>query len=184
MSERDVPVSDSGSGPETFQGVVKAINERILSVLDENGSGRLDLGMFFAILAPICGGPPDRLKRVAFDALLWRPMNEDGANIRKFDVTLYIKLLRAVYLPSQGVSELMEVCGDSNTSMMSFSEFLVMFDDPDWGFSIMPTLVKLEIGDRNSHGDMGANKFMVLRMALMGKGEGRRRIFVLKRGKD
>ncbi|KAL2605472.1 hypothetical protein AAZV13_09G127200 [Glycine max] len=131
----------------------KSHKREILSVLDENGSSRLDLGMFFAILAPICGGPPDRLKRVAFDALLWRPMNEDGANIRKFDATLYIKLLRAVYLPSQGVSELMEVCGDSNTSMMSFSEFLVMFDDPDWGFGIMPTLVKLEIGDRNSHGD-------------------------------
>lgn len=176
MSERDVSVSYSGSGvpeksirkpnleeilhrllsflkPETFQGAVKAINERILSVLDENGSGRLDLGMFYAILAPICGGPPDRRKRVAFDALLWRPMNEDGANIRKVDATLYIKRLRAVYLPSQGVSELMEVRGESDTSMVSFSEFLVMFDDPDWGFGIMPTLVKLETGDRNRHGN-------------------------------
>ena len=47
----------------------------------------------------------------------------------------------------------MEVRGDSDTSMVSFSEFLVMFDDPDWGFGIMPTLVKLETGDRNRHGD-------------------------------
>ncbi|XP_061355382.1 uncharacterized TPR repeat-containing protein At1g05150-like [Gastrolobium bilobum] len=176
MSEHDVPVSYSGSGvpeksirkpnleeilrrllsflkPETFQGAVKAINERILSVLDETGSGRVDLGMFYAILAPICGGPLERRKRVAFDALLWRPMNEDGANIKKVDATLYIKFLRAIYVPSQGVSELMEVRGDSDTSMVSFSEFLVMFDDPDWGFGIMPTLVKLETGDRNRHGN-------------------------------
>lgn len=175
MSEHDVPVSYSGTGvpeksirkpnleeilrkllsflkPDTFQGAVKAINERILSVLDENGSGRLDLGMFFAILAPICGGPPERRKRIAFDALLWRPMNEDGANLKKVDATRYIQLLRAVYVPSQGVSELMEVRGDVDTSMVSFSEFLVMFDDPDWGFGIMPTLVKLETGDRNRHG--------------------------------
>ncbi|KAI5397630.1 uncharacterized TPR repeat-containing protein At1g05150 isoform X2 [Lathyrus oleraceus] len=175
MSEHDVPVSYSGSGvpqksirkpnleeilrkllsflkPDTFQGAVKAINERILSVLDENDSGRLDLGMFYAILAPICGGPAERRKRVAFDALLWRPMNEDGANLKKADVTRYIKLLRAIYIPSQGVSELMEVHGDLDTSMVSFSEFLVLFDDPDWGFGIMPTLVKLETGDRNRHG--------------------------------
>ncbi|KAK7290416.1 hypothetical protein RIF29_04826 [Crotalaria pallida] len=177
MSEHDVPVSYSGSGvpeksirkpnleeilhrllsflkPETFQGAVKAINERILSVLDESGSGRVDLGMFLAILAPICGGLPERRRRIAFDALLWRPMNEDGANVKKADATLYIKLLRAVYVPSQGVSsELMEVQGDSDTSMVSFSEFLVMFDDPDWGFGIMPIVVKLETGDRNRHGN-------------------------------
>ncbi|CAL0333534.1 unnamed protein product [Lupinus luteus] len=176
MSEHDVPLSYSDRGvpeksirkpsleeilrrllsflkPEAFQGAVKAINERILSVLDESGSGRVDLGMLYAILAPICGGSPERRKRVAFDALLWRPMNEDGANVKKVDATLYIKLLRAVYVPSQGVSELLELHGDSDTSMVSFSEFLVMFDDPDWGFGIMPTLVKLETGDRNRHGN-------------------------------
>ena len=159
MSDHDVPLSYSGSGvpeksirkpkleeilrrllsylkPETFQGAVKAINERILSVLDENGSGRVDLGLFLALLAPICGGPPERRKRVAFDALLWRPMNEGNAQIKKVDVTGYIKYLRAIYVPSQGVSEMMEVHGESDASMVSFSEFLVVFDDPDWGFGI------------------------------------------------
>lgn len=176
MSQHDVPVSYSGTGipeksirkpnleeilrrllnflkPETFQGAVKAINERILSVLDENGSGRVDVGMFYAILAPICGGSPDRRKRVAFDALLWRPMNESGAQIKKVDANRYIKLLRAIYVPSQGVSELMEVRGESDASLVSFSEFLVMFDDPDWGFGIMTTLLKLETGDRKRHGN-------------------------------
>ncbi|KAJ7979793.1 Calcium-binding tetratricopeptide family protein [Quillaja saponaria] len=175
MSERDVPVSYSGSGvpeksirkpnleeilrrllnflkPETFEGAVKAINERILSVLDETGSGRVDLGMFYAVLAPICGGPLERRKRVAFDALLWRPMNEGGAQIKKADAVGYIKLLRAIYIPSHGVSEMLEVHGDVDTSLVSFSEFLVMFDDPDWGFGIMAILMKLEIGDRNRHG--------------------------------
>ncbi|GMJ02695.1 hypothetical protein like AT1G05150 [Hibiscus trionum] len=175
MSETDVPVSYSGGGapqksirkpnleeilrrllhflkPETFQGAVKAINERILSVLDETGSGRVDLGMFYAVLAPICNGPPDKRKRIAFDALLWRPVNEGGSQIRKVDAVQYIKLLRAIYVPSHGISEMLEVHGETDSSMVSFSEFLAMFDDPDWGFGIMSTLLKLETGDRNRHG--------------------------------
>ncbi|KAL5778136.1 hypothetical protein ACOSP7_011062 [Xanthoceras sorbifolium] len=175
MRENDVPVSYSGGGlpqksirkpnleeilrkllnflkPETFQGAVKAINERILSVMDETGSGRVDLGMFYAILAPIFSGSPEKRKRVAFDALLWRPVNEGNSQVKKVDAVTYIKFLRAIYLPSHGVSELMEIHGDTDSSMVSFSEFLVMFDDPDWGFGIMSTLVKLETGDRNRHG--------------------------------
>ncbi|XVE56120.1 hypothetical protein DITRI_Ditri03aG0212100 [Diplodiscus trichospermus] len=175
MSETDVPLSYSGGGgpqksirkpnledilrrllnflkPETFQGAVKAINEKILSVLDETGSGRVDLGMFYAVLAPICNGPPDKRKRIAFDALLWRPVNEGGSQIRKVDAVQYIKLLRAIYVPSHGVSEMLELHGETDTSTVSFNEFLVMFDDPDWGFGIMSTLLKLETGDRNRHG--------------------------------
>ncbi|KAE8656431.1 ATP binding microtubule motor family protein, putative isoform 1 [Hibiscus syriacus] len=176
MNETDVPVSYSGSGgpqksirkpnleeilckfldflkPETFQGAVKAINEKVLSVLDETGSGRVDLGMFYAVLAPICNGPPDKRKRIAFDALLWRSVNEGHSQIRKVDVVQYIKLLRAIFIPSHGVSEMLEVHGETDTSMVSFSEFLVMFNDPDWGFGILSTLLKLEIGDRNRHGN-------------------------------
>ncbi|XP_062163520.1 uncharacterized TPR repeat-containing protein At1g05150-like [Alnus glutinosa] len=175
MIDRDVPVSYSGAGapqktirkpnleeilrrllnflkPETFQGAVKAINERILSVLDETGSGRVDLGMFYAVLAPICSGPLDKRKRVAFDALLWRPVNEGISQIRKVDAVTYIKLLRAIYVPSDGVSEMLELHGDVDASLVSYSEFLVMFDDRDWGFGIMSTLLKLETGDRNRHG--------------------------------
>ncbi|KAG9442932.1 hypothetical protein H6P81_018786 [Aristolochia fimbriata] len=175
MNETDVPVSYSGSGapeksirkaalevilrkllhflrPETFQGSVREINEKILSVLDGSGSGRVDLGMFFAVLAPICNGPSEKRKRAVFDALLWRPGNEGGAQIRKSDALTYIKLLRAVYIPSHGVSDLMEVHGGSDNSMISFPEFVEMFDDPDWGFGIMGTLVKLEHGDRTRHG--------------------------------
>ncbi|MGV7989029.1 hypothetical protein PJP10_32170, partial [Mycobacterium kansasii] len=62
--------------PETFQGAVKAIDERVLAVLDATGSGRVDLGMFYAIVAPICAGPPEKRKRAAFDALIWRSMND------------------------------------------------------------------------------------------------------------
>ncbi|GMJ07003.1 hypothetical protein like AT1G05150 [Hibiscus trionum] len=175
MNETDVPVSYSGGGapqksirkpnleevlrrllsflkPETFQGAVKAINEKILSILDEMGSGRVDLGMFYAVLAPICNGPLDKRKKIAFDALLWRPVNEGGSQIRKVDAVQYIKLLRAIYVPSHGISEMLEVHGETDSSMVSFSEFLAMFDDPDWGFGIMSTLLKLETGDRNRHG--------------------------------
>ncbi|GAV72465.1 TPR_2 domain-containing protein/EF_hand_3 domain-containing protein/TPR_11 domain-containing protein [Cephalotus follicularis] len=175
MTENDVPVSYSGCGgpqksirkptleeilrrllnflkPETFQGAVKAINEKVLSVLDETGSGRVDLGLFYAVIAPICSGSPDKRKQIAFDALLWRPVNEGGSQIRKVDAVEYIKMLRAIYIPSHGSSEILEVHGETDSSMVSFNEFLVMFDDPDWGFGIMSTLVKLETGDRNRHG--------------------------------
>lgn len=176
ISEHDVPVSYSGGGvpeksirkpsleeilrrllnflkPETFQGAVKAINERILSVLDETGSGRVDLGLFFAVLAPICTGPPEKRKRVAYDALVWRPVNDGGTQIRKFDAVRFIKLLRAIYVPTHGSSEILEVHGQTDNSIVSFTEFLVMFDDRDWGFGIMSTLFKLETGDRNRHGN-------------------------------
>ncbi|KAJ4962569.1 hypothetical protein NE237_022508 [Protea cynaroides] len=175
MAETEVPVSYSGSGipeksirkstleeilrkllnflkPEIFQGAVKAINERILSVMNDSGSGRVDLGMFYAVLAPICGGPAERRKRIVFEALLWRPVNEGGVHIKKVDAIRYIKLLRAISIPSHGVSEILEVHGEADTSPVSFSEFLEMFDDRDWGFGIMTTLLKLENGDRTRHG--------------------------------
>ncbi|KAM0032890.1 putative EF-hand domain, tetratricopeptide-like helical domain superfamily, EF-hand domain pair [Helianthus debilis subsp. tardiflorus] len=177
MNENETPLSYSGNGPpeksirkaslevvlrrllsflkpETFVGAVKAINLKILTVLDESESGRVDLGMFFAILAPICGGTPDKRKRVAFDSLLWRTVPEQGVNgqIKKIDALRYIKLLRTIYIPTQGASELLEIHGEIDTSMVSFTEFVVMFDDPDWGFGIMSTLLKLETCDRNRHG--------------------------------
>ncbi|XP_072998361.1 uncharacterized TPR repeat-containing protein At1g05150-like [Typha latifolia] len=175
MNETDVPISYSGTGvpeksirkaalevilrrllrflkAETFQGAVKAINERILSVLDGSGSGRVDLGLFFAVLAPICAGPTDRRKRVVFESLLWRPSNEGGTHIRRSDALAYIKQLRAVYIPSHGVSDMLELHGESDPSMVSYTEFLEMFNDPDWGFGILGTLVKLEDGDRVRHG--------------------------------
>ncbi|XP_047072415.1 uncharacterized TPR repeat-containing protein At1g05150-like [Lolium rigidum] len=176
MNETDVPVSYSGTGipeksirkaalevilrrllsflkPDTFQGAVKAMNERILSVLDASGSGRVDLGMFFAIIAPICSGPVDRRKRVVFDALLWRPASEGGrGQIRRSDALSYIKLLRAVYVPIHGASDMLEMHGESDPTMVSYTEFLEMFNDPDWGFGILSTLVKLEDSDHVRHG--------------------------------
>ncbi|CAH9067842.1 unnamed protein product [Cuscuta epithymum] len=178
MDENDVPVSYSGTSspvksirkasleeilrkllsflkPETFVEAVRAVNRKILSVLDESGSGRVDLGMFFALIAPLCNGAPERRKRVAYDALMWRPVNERVGNtgVRKVDAVRYIKLLRAAYIPSQGTSEILEIHGgEVDISPVSFQEFLLMFDDLDWGFGIMSTLLKLEVGDRNRHG--------------------------------
>ncbi|KAK6939394.1 hypothetical protein RJ641_028925 [Dillenia turbinata] len=123
----DFPVSYSGSGaPEKSirkaaleiilrklldflkpdQGAVKAINEKIMMFLDESGSCRVDLGMFFAVLAPICGGSPEKRKQVAYDALLWRPASEGSSKIRKADALHYIKSLRAIYIPTRGLVKL------------------------------------------------------------------------------
>ncbi|XP_022884748.1 uncharacterized TPR repeat-containing protein At1g05150-like [Olea europaea var. sylvestris] len=175
MNESDVQVSYSGSGipeksvrkaslegilrkllkflkPETFTGAVKAVNQKILSVLDESESGRVDLGLFFAALSPICGGSPDKRKRLAYDALLWRPVNEGSTEISKSDAQRYIKLLRAIYIPSHGISEILEIHGETDNSKVSLTEFIAMFDDQEWGFGIMSTLLKLETGDRTRHG--------------------------------
>lgn len=46
----------------------------------------------------------------------------------------------------------MEIHAEMDTSLVSLAEFMAMFDDPDWGFGIMSTLLKLEYGDRNRHG--------------------------------
>lgn len=176
IGNNDVPLSFSGTGipektirknalegilrnllsflkPETFQEAVKAINERILSVLDESGLGRVDIGMFYALIAPLCSGSPDKRKRIAYESLLYRPVNEGNGQLRKSDATKYIKLLRAIYIPSRGESEIMEIHGgETDASPVSLTEFIVMFDDPDWGFGIMSSLVRLETGDRVRHG--------------------------------
>ncbi|KAG1366639.1 putative TPR repeat-containing protein [Cocos nucifera] len=175
LNQNDVPISYSGSGaPEKsvqrvaleaivhkmlhflkgdmFEEAFKAINEKILSVMVASASARVDLGMFFAVLAPICSGPADERTRVAFDALLWRPNSEDKAEIRRCDAIAYIKLLRAVYIPSHDSSDMIEVHGMSDVSRISFHDFVGMFDDPDRGFGILHTLVKLEAGDRIRHG--------------------------------
>ncbi|KAI3688859.1 hypothetical protein L2E82_46749 [Cichorium intybus] len=144
---------------ETFVGSVKAINLKILSVLDESESGRVDLGMFFAVIAPICGGSPEKRKRVAFDSLLWRPVTGTGTGIpdsgmiKKADALRYIKLLRSIYILSHNTSETMEIHGETDESLVSLTEFLAMFDDPERGFGVMSILLKLESGDRNRHGN-------------------------------
>ncbi|XP_008797280.2 uncharacterized TPR repeat-containing protein At1g05150-like [Phoenix dactylifera] len=137
---------------EMFEEAFKAINEKVLSAMDASASARVDLGMFFAVLAPICSGPAGKRKRVAFDALRWRPNDEDMAEIRRSDAAAYIKLLRAVYIPSHDASDVIEVRDVSDVSRISFREFVEMFDDPNRGFGILDTLVKLETGDRIRHG--------------------------------
>nr|XP_010910390.1 uncharacterized TPR repeat-containing protein At1g05150 [Elaeis guineensis] len=135
---------------ESFQGSVKAIDEKIWAVLDVAGSGRVDLGMFFAIIAPICAGPPEKRKRAAFDALMWCPNeNEAQGQIAKVDASVYFRYLRVIYFGSQGFTDLIEVRGEEEeNAKISFREFLAMFDDMDHGFGILNTLVKLEAGDR------------------------------------
>ncbi|KAJ4868366.1 putative TPR repeat-containing protein [Raphanus sativus] len=115
------------------------------------------MGMFYAVIAPLCGGHSDKRKRVAFEALLWRPVNEGSSQITKTDADKYIKLLRAIYIPSHGMSEMLEVHGEEegagSSVTVTFNQFLAMFEDPDWGFGIMSTILKLEGNDRNRHGN-------------------------------
>lgn len=142
--------------PDTFQGAVKVINQKILSVLDgpdldRGGSGHVDVGMFFAVVSPICAGSVDKRKQTAFDALVWRSSKESDGRIVKSDASIYLRLMRAIYFPSQGVSDMMEVHSYDDQASISFPEFLDLFDDSDWGFGILNVLVKLEASDRVRH---------------------------------
>lgn len=138
--------------PDTFQGAVKAINKKILYVLDRAGTGQVDLGFFFAVVAPICAGSPDKRKRAAFDALVWRSSKDNKAEILKADASLYMRMLREIYIPKQGGSDMMEFHGEDDQANITFAEFQGLFDDPDWGFGILDVLVKLEASDRRRHG--------------------------------
>lgn len=51
----------------------------------------------------------------------------------------------------QGTSELAELHGDDDKVQVSYPEFEDMFDEPNWGFGILSTLVKLETGDCVRH---------------------------------
>ncbi|KAF9618075.1 hypothetical protein IFM89_000026 [Coptis chinensis] len=110
--------------PETFQGAVKAINKRILSVLNSWASSKVDLGMLCALLAPICSGPPEQRKRTVSDALLWRYVGEGSLVVKKVDAMRYIELLRAIYRPSQSTDRTSEFYGEVDVSTVSFSKFL------------------------------------------------------------
>ncbi|KAF6160543.1 hypothetical protein GIB67_019483 [Kingdonia uniflora] len=136
--------------PETFQGAVRAINRRILSIFDDWGSGDINLGMFYAVISPICKGSSVKRKRMVFDALMWLRGNIDEARIRKSVAVRYIELLRAIYISSY---EFNENQGEVDDTTLSFPEFLDMFDDLNSGFGIMSTLMKLESGDRTRHGN-------------------------------
>eukprot|EP00250_Pteridium_aquilinum_P009240 c18534_g1_i1 orf=221-2683(-) len=138
--------------PDTFQGAVKAINKKILYVLDQADTGQVDLGMFFAMVAPICAGSPEKRKQAAFDVLVWRSSKGIKPRILKAEALLYMRLLRAVYFSAQGASDLMELHGEDDQASMTFEEFQGLFDDPDWGFGILDVLVKLEARDRVRHG--------------------------------
>ena len=85
--------------------------------------------VFFSVLAPICLGSPDKRKRYAFDALMWRSTKGIGVQIWKEDASSYIGLLRAVYLPSQGVSDMMELHEENDMASISFAKFLEMFEE-------------------------------------------------------
>ncbi|XP_043713752.1 uncharacterized TPR repeat-containing protein At2g32450-like [Telopea speciosissima] len=138
--------------PETFQGAVKAVDQQILSVLDATSSGRVDLGMFYAVIAPICAGEPGKRKRAAFDALLWRSRKEGQGVIGKVDALIYMRYLRLIYFPSQGYSDQLVAHVEEENKMISFPEFLQIFDDDRRGFGILSTLVKLETYGRIRHG--------------------------------
>ncbi|XP_024517538.1 uncharacterized TPR repeat-containing protein At1g05150 [Selaginella moellendorffii] len=145
--------------PQTFQGTIKSLNERALAILDKKGSGRVDPGMFLAVLAPICSGALERRKRVAFDSLVWRSRTSSkklGAEISRADAKAYFKKLKSVYMPLHARptdDQLWEVRGEDDNTTLSFPEFLDMFEESsDLSFSnILETLVRLESRDRSRH---------------------------------
>jgi len=86
-----------------FAGMMKTINQRVLSVLtfDSAVRGQVDLGMFLACMAALCEGHADDRKKAVFEVLLWRSGRSDDM-VPYADVQLYIRALHAVYRPLPG----------------------------------------------------------------------------------
>ncbi|OAY71103.1 putative TPR repeat-containing protein [Ananas comosus] len=148
---------------ESFQEAMKVINEKILTILDATSSGKIDLSMFFAVVAPICTGPPENRKGVAFDFLA----DNGGFNgrISKTDASIYLKYMRVIYFQnSQSFSDPVELGGqEEDRAKILFSEFVGIFDDADRGFGILPIVIKLEAMDnaRNSWQACGVCKYRI-----------------------
>ncbi|GBG61482.1 hypothetical protein CBR_g21825 [Chara braunii] len=150
---------------ETFQGAMRAMNERVLSVLETKRNGMVDLALFFALIAPLCGGDVDERKRVAFQALVWASDKTSG-EISERDAFKYFKVLRTVYLPPKNESSLLRqeqeeeeeelvaaTRGGARAAggTMSFREFKEVFNDPVKGFDLLETVLMLEQRDRIRH---------------------------------
>ncbi|MCO5561760.1 hypothetical protein L7F22_015384 [Adiantum nelumboides] len=137
--------------PEAFQGAMKLVNERILSVMDLTASGRVDVGMVFAVLALICGGSLDRRKRMAFDALVFRSSRIPDGEISKQDAKDLLKVLRAAYLRTQEEGHPSEAIRFKDHASLSFPEFVDILDNPDTGFGVLNILAKLEAEENARH---------------------------------
>ncbi|MCO5579384.1 hypothetical protein L7F22_033239 [Adiantum nelumboides] len=64
---------------------------------------------------------------------------------------MYMKYLRAIYMPQQGTSQIMELHAVAEQGTITISDFEALFDDPDWGFGVLDVVAKLEACDRVRH---------------------------------
>eukprot|EP00245_Coleochaete_scutata_P009579 TRINITY_DN3182_c0_g1_i1.p1 TRINITY_DN3182_c0_g1~~TRINITY_DN3182_c0_g1_i1.p1 ORF type:complete len:818 (+),score=193.10 TRINITY_DN3182_c0_g1_i1:87-2540(+) len=136
---------------ETFQGAVRAVNERILSVLDTQSRGSVDLAMFLAVVSPLCQGLPEERKRVAFEALVWRGGRSQGQEVIRSDAKKYFHMLQAVYHP---VGDGVRPEPEDDRTAVTFREFNEMFENAQTGFPLMDVLLKLEHSDRIRHNSL------------------------------
>eukprot|EP00898_Chlorokybus_atmophyticus_P001265 jgi/Chlat1/2139/Chrsp17S02844 len=58
-----------GASALNFQHAIKALNGRVLSVLDRSAQGSVEIAGFFATVAPLCAGESEERLRAAYDAL-------------------------------------------------------------------------------------------------------------------
>eukprot|EP00850_Spirogloea_muscicola_P004248 SM000018S03613 [mRNA] locus=s18:342383:347099:+ [translate_table: standard] len=134
--------------PQVFQQAMRALNVRIFALLDDK-SGKLDLGMFLAIIAPLCSGTPEQRKQCAFNALSWNVGRASGV-LGLPAAKAYFQLLRQVYLAIQH-DQILDLPSSPNEdiNVISFAAFDERFSQ---AFPILPILIKLEEDDRVRHG--------------------------------
>lgn len=111
---------------ETFQQAMRALNEKVLVVVEN--SGVIDVGLFLAMIGLLCTGDPFLRKSIAFEALQWRrgpPVH--GAPVLRRDAEGFLKLVRQVYLPSQ--PELTDSILDDSSEDVHLDEFSMLLDE-------------------------------------------------------
>lgn len=135
MAERILKRLLKFSSPATFQSVMKAVNERILSKLDRHGRGLVNIGQFLAVLTAICRGTNDERKAAMFEILQWT-YDQTGATLPKSEARYFLDMIKAIFrdlplpdAPTAGSDETVNLDG-----------FSVMIDDAKDGLAMLSVI--------------------------------------------
>ena len=135
MAERILKRLLKFSSPATFQSVMKAVNERILSKLDRHGRGLVNIGLFLAVLTPICAGSIDERKAAMFEILLWT-FDQTEFTLPKSEALYFLAMLKAIYrdvaLPDPPTA--------GSDERLTMTEFGDIVDDPNEGLAMISVL--------------------------------------------
>eukprot|EP00897_Mesotaenium_endlicherianum_P007078 jgi/Mesen1/6399/ME000329S05572 len=134
--------------PEPFQAAVKALNERVLTVLDPQGASQVPLGPALAAMALLCAGGVAERCHVAYEALCWHSGGTPG-QLARAEADAYLGSLSRMYLPSVSGTGPQGAGGfAAESGVVSHADFTALLLQE---LPVLETLSKLESCDRERH---------------------------------